>query len=59
MHCCTIETEAVGAQCATMTLDDSSATITYVWWCEEHFWNVSELQTVHVSNTDIYTLLIS
>jgi hypothetical protein len=32
-----------------MTLDHS-ATITYMMWCEEHIWNVSILQRVHLSN---------
>jgi hypothetical protein len=33
-----------------MTLDHINVTLTYVIWCEEHLWNVSELQRVHFSN---------
>jgi hypothetical protein len=34
---------------AAMTLDHS-ATMTYVMWHQEHLWNVSILQRVHLSN---------
>jgi hypothetical protein len=36
--------------CARMTLDHINATTTYMMWCEEHLWNVSVLQRVHLSN---------
>jgi hypothetical protein len=42
--------------CATMTQEATmvsvriSAITTYVTWCEEHLWNVSVHQTVHLSD---------
>jgi hypothetical protein len=36
--------------CATMTLDRISATMMYLMWREEHLWNASALQRVHLSN---------
>jgi hypothetical protein len=34
--------------CSTMT-DEISATMTYVMWFEEHLWDVSVLERVHIS----------
>jgi hypothetical protein len=39
---------------ATMPLDDISATMTHVMWCEEYLWNVSVLQRVHFSNLVVF-----
>jgi hypothetical protein len=33
-----------------MVSGNKSATMTYVIWREEHLWNVSVLQGVHLSN---------
>jgi hypothetical protein len=33
----------------TMALDRISATVTYMMWREEHLWNVSALQRLHIS----------
>jgi hypothetical protein len=35
---------------AAMTSDHISARTTYVMWREEHLWNVTILQRVHLSN---------
>jgi hypothetical protein len=35
---------------ATINQDHTCVGITYVMWSEEHFWNVSVLQRVPVSN---------
>jgi hypothetical protein len=37
-------------QCATNTLDHTNIILTYVIWCEEHLWDVCELQSIHLSN---------
>jgi hypothetical protein len=31
-----------------------NSTMTYVLWCEEHLWNVSVLQRIHLSNLVIF-----
>jgi hypothetical protein len=43
------------AEDARMTSDRISATTTYVMQREEHLWNVSVLQRVHLPNLVFYT----
>jgi hypothetical protein len=45
---------AEGHFCATLTSDHIGATITYMMWCEEHLWNVSVLERVHLYNLVIH-----
>jgi hypothetical protein len=39
--------EVAGKHCSTVISDDPAST-TCVMWCEEHLWNVSVLQRVHL-----------
>jgi hypothetical protein len=45
-----VDISAEMAQDATITSDRIIATATYEMWSEEHLWNVSVLQRVHLSN---------
>jgi hypothetical protein len=41
---------------ARVTMDNISTTVTYILWHEEHLWNVSILQRVHLSSFFLYLL---
>jgi hypothetical protein len=53
-HCCAaIACDHISArmtQDATVTLDLSSAAVTYVMWHEDHLWHVSVLQRIQLNN---------